>query len=120
MGPSEDVQHGHTGRFPDDTFVTSRHLKQNSVDSDKLIDLEPQEIEVPVPERRVRGKTASAKLFGRHPLSVEEKQAETEAKRLWNVGDWSIGGALGLYDYLKTIRAKHTSGRAVAQEGSSS
>ncbi|CAE7256410.1 PMT4 [Symbiodinium sp. CCMP2592] len=119
VGPSEDVQHGHVVRFPDGTFVTSLHLKKALVNADELVDLEPREIEVPLPERRVRGKTRLAKLFGVHPLTVEEEQAENEAKKLFQLNDWSVEAVLRLYDYLKAIQGHRLAGRAASSQGSS-
>ncbi|CAE7665157.1 HCF244, partial [Symbiodinium sp. CCMP2456] len=119
VGPSEDVQHGHVVRFPDATFVTSLHLKHNLVDADELVDLVPREIEIPLPERRIRGKKRLHRLLVDHPLSVEEELAETEAKKLIRGGDWSVEGILKLFDYLKAIKPKQTSGRAATGTGCS-
>ena len=119
VGPSEDVRHGHVVRFPNGTFVTSLHLKQNLVDVDGLIDLVPREVEVPVPERRIRGKRRLAGIHGEHPLTVEEERVEKEAKRLFKVKDWSVPAVLRVYELLRQIRAKSSSGRAATSSGSS-
>ncbi|CAE6961298.1 RE1, partial [Symbiodinium sp. CCMP2456] len=119
VGPSEDVQHGHVVRFPDGTFVTSLHLKQKLINADELVDLEPREVELPLPERRVRRKTRLARIQGEHPLTAEEEAAELKAKCLWKEGDWSMQAMLTLYEYLQTARGKHVSGRAASSPGSS-
>ncbi|CAE7633900.1 GIP [Symbiodinium sp. CCMP2456] len=119
VGPSEDVQHGHVARFPDATFVTSLHLKHNLVDADELVDLVPREIEIPLPERRIRGKKRLHRLLVDHPLSVEEELAETVAKELIRSEDWSVEGILRLFDYLKAIKPKQASGRAATGTGCS-
>ena len=93
MGPSEDVQHGHVVRFPDGTFVTSLHLKQNLVDADGLVDLVPREVEIPLPERRVRGKRRLAKLFQAHPLIRLRRSRQRRWRRSSlpvNVGTWRV------------------------------
>ncbi|CAE7030894.1 GIP [Symbiodinium sp. CCMP2456] len=119
VGPSEDVQHGHVVRFPGATFVTSLHLKHNLVDADELVDLVPREIEIPLPERRIRGKKRLHRLLVDHPLSVEEELAETVAKELIRSKDWSVEGILRLFDYLKAIKPKQPSGRAATATGCS-
>ena len=119
VGPSEDVQHGHVVRFPDGTFVTSLHMKKNLVNADEFVDLEPREVEVPLPERRVRGKTRLSKIFGVHPLTVEEERAEAMAKMFFQGSDWSIETVLKLYDYLKSIPYPRSSGRASSPNGTS-
>ena len=117
VGPSEDVQHGHVVRFPDGTFVTSLHLKQNLVDADGLVDLVPREVEIPLPERRVRGKRRLAKLFQAHPLTAEEEQAEALAKKLIAGECWNVEGVLSLYGYVKAIKPGPASGRAASSKG---
>ncbi|CAE7401027.1 GIP, partial [Symbiodinium sp. CCMP2456] len=119
VGPSEDVQHGHVVRFPDGTFVTSLHLKQKLINADELVDLEPREVELPLPERRVRRKTRLARIQGEHPLTAEEEAAELKAKCLWKEGDWSMQAMLTLYECLQTARGKQVSGRAASSPGSS-
>ena len=69
VGPSSDVQHGHCVRFPDGSFVTSLHLKDQLVDADGLVDLVPREIELPVPDRRVREKRRLAMSMFTHSPS---------------------------------------------------
>ena len=117
VGPSEDIQHGHVVMFKDGTFVTSLHLKQDLVDADELVDLVPREAELPMPERRVRGKRRLAQFALDRPLTAEEEQAEIEAKRLIAKGDWSIDSVLGLYEYLKAIPTGSLTGRAATTKG---
>ena len=111
VGPSPDVQHGHCVRFPDGTFVTSLHLKEQLVDADALVDLVPREVELPVPERRVRRKTRLAALSREHPLSQEEQSAEVFARSLLQKGDFGLGAILGLFEILKKIKTKPARGR---------
>ena len=111
VGPSSDVQHGHCVRFPDGTFVTSLHLKDHLVDADALVDLVPREVELPVSERRVRGKSRLAALSMGHPLSHEELVAENAAKELLRSENYGIDAILSLFALLKMIKVKNARGR---------
>ena len=112
IGPSQDVQHGHCVRFPDGTFVTSLHLKEQLVDADGLVDLVPREVEIPVPERRVRTKTRLASVSVEQSLSQEEQDAETKARCMLRHGDFGVASILELFKLLKKIKMKKGSGRA--------
>ena len=117
MGPSEEVAHGHVVKFPDNTFVTSQHLKTHLVDSDDLVDLEPREIELPLPERRVRSKTRLAASCVEAPLSVEEERVEDFARNLCRSNDWSNDDVLRLLELLKDIKTRPRTGRAAVSSG---
>ncbi|CAE6949120.1 GIP [Symbiodinium sp. CCMP2592] len=88
---SEDVAHGHVVKFADGTFVTSLHLKANLVDPDEMVDLE---VELPLPERRLKRKTRLAAIMADHPLTVVE-----------------------VFEALKNVRVKSKKGRAGCGEG---
>ncbi|CAE7409265.1 GIP [Symbiodinium necroappetens] len=94
VGPSSEVQHAHVVRFPDSTFVTSLHLKQNLVDADSLIDLVPREIEIALPE-----------------------QVECVAKNFIAKEKWAVEDVLELYSRLKAIKSGPASGRSALSKG---
>ena len=114
VGPSSDVQHGHCVRFPDGSFVTSLHLKDQLVDADGLVDLVPREIELPVPDRRVREKRRLA-MSHVHPLSIQEEKAEIKARHMWRTKDFGVESILDLFELLKEIKNKRVSGRAATK-----
>ena len=57
VGWSEDVVNGHVVKLDSGGYITTAHVRPFLVDSDQLVAMEPYEAHVPVPERRVRGKT---------------------------------------------------------------
>ncbi|OLP84473.1 Transposon Ty1-NL2 Gag-Pol polyprotein [Symbiodinium microadriaticum] len=117
VGPSEDVAHGHVVKFPDNTFVTSQHMKASLIDTDAMVDLEPREIEIPLPERRIRGKARLAAMSVNQPLSLEEQEAEDFAKELCRAKDYSVEAVLKLFEKLKKVRVKLKRGRAATEQG---
>ena len=116
-GPSEDVAHGHVVKFPDNTFVTSQHLKASLIDTDAMVDLEPREIEIPLPERRIRGKARLAAMSVDQPLTLEEQEAENLARELCRAKKYSVEAMLQLFAKLKKVRVKLKRGRAATEQG---
>ncbi|OLP91876.1 Copia protein [Symbiodinium microadriaticum] len=106
VGPSDDVAHGHVVKFEDNTFVTTQHMRTDLVDTDALVELEPREIELPLPERRMREKTRLALLSAEPPLNLEEEKAEEYARTLCRNREYGIPGILQLFALLKNIKTK--------------
>ncbi|CAE7211932.1 GIP, partial [Symbiodinium necroappetens] len=63
VGYSNDVKSGRVVRHGDGSYTTSVHIRPYLVDSDDLVQLGPHEVELPLPERRTRGKTTLAKAL---------------------------------------------------------
>ena len=119
VGPSDDVAHGHVVKFEDNTFVTTQHMRTDLVDTDALVELEPREIELPLPERRMREKTRLALLSAEPPLNLEEEKAEEYARTLCRNREYGIPGILQLFALLKNIKTKRKRGREAAAQGCS-
>ena len=96
VGWSEDVVNGHVVRLDSGGYITTAHVRPFLVDSDQLVAMEPYEASVPVPERRVRGKTtlraltkvtparnATAMEDLAHALVEENKFAVEDMLRFW-------------------------------------
>ena len=84
---------------------------------DALVDLEPRQIELPLPEPRLKRKTRSAAMATEHLLSVEEERAEKLAKDVYKNKSWSPESILRLSECLKTAQGQHKRGRAECGEG---
>ena len=56
VGYSNDVARGKVVRHSDGSYTTSVHIRPFLIDADDLVELGPHEVEVSVPERRVRGR----------------------------------------------------------------
>ena len=117
VGPSDDVAHGHVVKFEDNTFVTSQHMKAHLVEADALVDMVPKEIELPLPVRRMRGKARLASVAADRPLSLEEENAESFARKLCRRGNYDIQEILQLLGFLKAIRVKPKRGREAKIQG---
>jgi hypothetical protein len=76
MGPAEDVRGGHLVRFPDGQYVTSTHLRSTLVNPKEAIPREVYDMELPVPERRLREKTTLET-----PSSAARPETGHEAER---------------------------------------
>ena len=96
VGWSEDVVNGHVVRLDSGGYITTAHVRPFLVDSDQLVAMEPCEAHVPVPERRVRGKTTLRALAKVTParnaaamedlaqaLVEEDKFAVEDMLRFW-------------------------------------
>ena len=57
MGPSLDVLGGHVIRLDDGSYTTTKHVRPNLVDPNKLVDFGHYEAVIPVPTKRYRRKT---------------------------------------------------------------
>ena len=69
VGWSEDVVNGHVVRLDSGGYITTAHVRPFLVDSEQLVAMEPYEAHVPVPERRLRGKTSLRALTNVLPAS---------------------------------------------------
>ena len=63
VGYSSDVARGRVVRHSDGSYTTSVHIRPYLTDAEDLVEFGPQEVEVSVPERRVRGKATVAQLL---------------------------------------------------------
>ena len=104
-------------KFLDNTFVTSQHLKANLVNTDELLDMEPRDLEQPLPQRRLREKRTLARLGAERPLSVEEEVAENFARALCQQEKTSSEETLKLFELLKGVRKKPSRTRDAVSGG---
>ncbi|CAE7249757.1 RE1, partial [Symbiodinium natans] len=118
VGPSPDVRGGHLVRFEDGSYVTSMHLRASLVPADDLVEIPPHEMDLPMPERRVRGKTSLSLLLASlsRPLSASEVEAEAFARKMFREKKWTVEVLLELSKLLGTTKLEAHGSRAVQQE----
>ena len=63
VGYSNDVKNGRVVRHDDGSYATSVHIKPYLFDPGEIAELGPHELELPVPERRVREKATISQLM---------------------------------------------------------
>ena len=63
VGYSNDVKNGRVVRHDDGSYTTSVHIKPYLFDPGEIAELGPHELELPVPERRVREKATISQLM---------------------------------------------------------
>ena len=110
VGPSSDMKDGYVVRFPDGSYVTSAHLRPYLVDPDQEVELDPVEMDLPVPRRRVREKMKLSSLTWKlqRPLSEIELEAEQVACRLYKERNWSAEAVQELFEVLKKTKPSGT------------
>ncbi|CAE7494560.1 GIP, partial [Symbiodinium necroappetens] len=110
VGYSNDVKGGRVVRHEDGSYTTSVHIKPYLVDSDDLVQLGPHEVELPLPERRTRGKTTLAKA-----LVDPNNDIDNLAKSFLDNNQFQPEHVIELWKYLKA-KARPTS-RTTQGEG---
>ena len=110
VGYSNDVKNGRVIRHGDGTYTTSVHIRPYLVDSDDLVQLGPHEVELPLPERRTRGKTTLAKA-----LADADNDIDNLAKSFLDNNQFKPEHVVELWKYLKA-KARPTS-RTTQGEG---
>ncbi|CAE7577689.1 RE1 [Symbiodinium sp. CCMP2456] len=97
VGYSSDVKNGLVVRYDDGTFVTSCHVREGLVDAEALADDGPVEVELPMPERRLRTKARLALITNPYE-DIEAYAKELDVEEMYEPGD-----VLNLWEKLKTI-----------------
>ncbi|CAE7931226.1 GIP, partial [Symbiodinium necroappetens] len=97
VGYSSDVKNGLVVRYDDGTFVTSCHVREGLVDAEALADGSPVEVELPVPERRLRTKARLALITNPYE-DIEAYAKELDVEEMYEPGD-----VLNLWEKLKSI-----------------
>ncbi|CAE7617868.1 GIP [Symbiodinium sp. CCMP2456] len=103
VGYSNDVKGGRVVRHEDGTYTTSVHIKPYLFDPGDLVEFGPYEMELPVPERRVRGKATLAQL-----LREPDNDIDRLAKDLLDHQKFTLEDVVGLWSVLRT-KARPTS-----------
>ena len=101
VGYSNDVTRGKVVRHNDGSYTTSVHIRPYLIDTEDLV-----EAEVPVPERRVRGKASIAQLL-QEPIN----DLDRAAKEYIDEGKYDLGTVVDLWEKLRT-RARRTTRNA--------
>ncbi|CAE7478551.1 RE1, partial [Symbiodinium necroappetens] len=110
VGYSNDVKGGRVVRHEDGSYTTSVHIRPYLVDSDDLVQLGPHEVELPLPERRTRGKTTLAKA-----IVDANNDIDNLAKSFLNNNQFQPEHVVELWELLKA-KARPTS-RTTQGEG---
>ncbi|CAE7369874.1 GIP, partial [Symbiodinium sp. CCMP2456] len=97
VGYSNDVKNGRVVRHSDGTYTTSVHIKPYLFDPGDLVEFGPYEMELPVPERRVRGKATLAQL-----LQEPDNEIDKFAKDLLDHQKFSLDDVVALWNVLRT------------------
>ena len=97
VGWSEDVVNGHVVRLDSGGYITTAHVRPFLVDSDQLVAMEPYEAHVPVPERRVRGKTTLRALTRVTPAR-NARAMEDLARALVEENKFAVGDMLRFWE----------------------
>ena len=95
VGWSEDVVNGHVVKLDSGGYITTAHVRPFLVDSDQLVAIEPYEAHVPVPERRVRGKTTLRPMAAITPAS---NSMEDLARALFDEGKFAVEDLLRFWE----------------------
>ncbi|CAE7879419.1 RE1 [Symbiodinium microadriaticum] len=102
VGYSNDVARGKVVRHSDGSYTTSVHIRPYLIDVDDLVEFGPHEVEVPVPERRVRGKASVAQLL-QEPIN----DLDRAAKKRMDEGKYDSETVVELWEMLRS-RARRT------------
>ncbi|CAE7914211.1 GIP, partial [Symbiodinium sp. KB8] len=102
VGYSNDVARGKVVRHSDGSYTTSVHIRPYLIDTEDLVEFGPHEMEVPVPERRVRGKASVAQLL-QEPIS----DLDRAAKKHIDEGKYDLETVVELWEMLRS-RARRT------------
>ena len=92
VGYSADVRNGLIVRYDDGGFVTSCHVRQGLVDADAIVEPDLLEVDLPVPERRLRGKVRLAAIKELYQeledmaieMDVEEMYTPDDVMSIWS------------------------------------
>ena len=95
VGWSEDVVNGHVVKLDSGGYITTAHVRPFLVDSDQLVAMEPYEAHLPVPERRVRGKTTLRPMTAVTPAS---NSMEDLARALFEQEKFAVGDLLRFWE----------------------
>ncbi|CAE7208082.1 RE1, partial [Symbiodinium necroappetens] len=102
VGYSNDVSLGRVVRHSDGSYTTSVHIRPYLIDTEDLVEFGPHEVEVPVPERRVRGKASVAQLL-QDPIN----DLDRAAKKYIDEGKYDLETVVELWEMLRS-RARRT------------
>ncbi|CAE7452429.1 GIP, partial [Symbiodinium necroappetens] len=106
VGYSNDVARGRVVRHSDGSYTTSVHIRPYLIDTEDLVEFGPHEVEVPVPERRVRGKASVAQLL-QEPIN----DLDRAAKKYIDEGKYDLGTVVELWEMLRS-KARRTTRNA--------
>ena len=95
VGWSEGVVNGHVVKLDSGGYITTAHVRPFLVDSDQLVAMEPYEAHLPVPERRVRGKTTLRPMTAVTPAS---NSMEDLARALFEQEKFAVGDLLRFWE----------------------
>ncbi|CAE7478405.1 RE1, partial [Symbiodinium necroappetens] len=110
VGYSHDVKNGRVVRHDDGSYTTSVHIKPYLFDPGEIADLGPHELELPVPERRVRGKATISQL-----LQEPDNDIDSFAKDYINNEKFALEDVVNFWEVLKDKAGSTT--RAAQGEG---
>ena len=103
VGYSNDVTRGKVVRHNDGSYTTSVHIRPYLIDPEDLVEFGPYEVEVPVPERRVRGKASVAQLL-QEPIS----DLDRTAKEYIDEGKYDVETVVDLWEKLRSSARRTT------------
>ena len=110
VGYSNDVKNGRVVRHDDGSYTTSVHIKPYLFDPGEIAELGPHELELPVPERRVRGKATISQL-----LQEPDNDIDSLAKDYINKEKFALEDVVNFWEVLKDKAGSTT--RAAQGEG---
>ncbi|CAE7836563.1 GIP, partial [Symbiodinium microadriaticum] len=103
VGYSNDVTRGKVVRHDDGSYTTSVHIRPYLIDTEDLVEFGPYEVEVPVRERRVRGKASVAQLL-QEPIS----DLDRAAKEYIDEGKYDLETVVDLWEKLRSSARRTT------------
>ena len=110
VGYSNDVKNGRVVRHDDGSYTTSVHIKPYLFDPGEIADLGPHELELPIPEHRVRGKATISQL-----LQEPDNDIDLLAKNYINSEKFALEDVVNFWEVLKDKAGSTT--RAAQGEG---
>ena len=96
VGYSNDVKNGRVVRHEDGTYTTSVHIKPFLFDPGEIAEFGPHELELPVPERRVRGKATISQL-----LQEPDNDIDSLAKHYIDNEKFALEDVVSFWEVLK-------------------
>ena len=110
MGYSNDVKNGRVVRHADGSYTTSVHIKPYLFDPREIAELGPHELELPEPERRVRGKATISQL-----LQEPDNDIDLLAKNYIDNEKFSLEDVVSFWEVLRDKASSTT--RSAQGEG---
>ena len=96
VGYSNDVKNGRVVRHEDGTYTTSVHIKPYLFDPGEIAEFGPHELELPVPERRVRGKATISQL-----MQEPDNDIDSLAKHYIDNKKFALEDVVSFWEVLK-------------------